>query len=232
MNRHPKAKAWLIISGFFAIAASCLWSARINAITEDFQEGTHYKKYAASVYEVPIVEELMKQDPHKVKVLEFYSYACHWCQQIEPKVLSWSGKLPEYVHFQRIPVNFQPSWRPLAKIYFAAESLQILDKVHEPMFEAVKDDKLANTKDETILDFMGTLGVDKVAFSKAYHSFAVDSKTRWANNLAVSFKVVAIPTFVVVGPKEAFYTQTGLAGDERQLLEVLNFLIKKQKAAI
>lgn len=232
MNRHPKAKAWLIISGFFAIAASCLWSARINAATEAFQEGTHYKKYASSVYEVAIVEELMKQNPNKVKVLEFYSYACHWCQQLEPRVSTWSKSLPEGTVFYRVPVNFQPSWRPLAKIYFAAESLNVLDKVHEPMFEAVKDDKLANTKDETILDFIAKLGVDKEAFNKAYHSFAVDSKTRWANNLAVSFKVVAIPTFVVVGPKEAFYSQTGLAGDEKQLFEVLSFLIKKQHQEI
>ena len=232
MNRHPKAKAWLIISGFFAIAVSCLWSARINASPESFKEGTHYKKYSTSVYEIAIVEDFMKQHPDKVKVVEFYSYACHWCQQLEPKVSVWSKTLPERTLFYRIPVNFQPSWRPLAKIYFAAESLNVLDKVHEPMFEAVKEEKLANSKDETVLDFIAKLGVDREAFNKAYHSFSVDSKTRWANNLAVSFKVTAIPTFVVIGPKEAFYTQTALTGDETRLIEVLNFLIKQQQQLI
>lgn len=232
MNRHPKAKAWLIISGFFAIAVSCLWSARINASTPDFQEGVHYKKYAASVYDTAIVEDLMKQNPNKIKILEFYSYACHWCEQVEPKIAVWSKNLPKDTLFYRVPVNFQPSWRPLAKIYFAAESLNAADKIHEPMFEAVKDEKLANTKDETILDFIAKQGVDKDAFNKAYHSFAVDNKTRWANNLAVSFKITSIPTFVIVGPKDAFYTQTALAGNDTQLIAVLNYLIKQQEQLI
>lgn len=229
MNRHQKAKTWLVISGFFAIAISCLWSIRINASPAEFQEGAQYKKYADSVYETAIVEEFMKQNPDKIKVLEFYSYACHWCQQIEPKISVWSKNLPEGAVFYRIPVNFQPSWRPLAKIFFAAESLNVLDKIHEPMFDAVKEEKLANTKDETVLDFIAKQGVDRDAFSKAYHSFSVDSKTRWANNLAVSFKITSIPTFVVVGPKEAFYTQTALAGTDARVIAVLDYLIKQQK---
>ena len=229
MNRHSKAKTWIFISGFFAIALSCLWSARINASTSAFKEGAEYKKYSADIYEKPIVQALIQKNPGKVTVLEFYSYACHWCQHLEPQVAAWSKQLPAGTVFYRIPVNFQPSWRPLAKIYFAAESLGVLDKVHEPMFEAIKTAQLANTKDDTLLDFMVKLGVDKAAFNQAYHSFAVDSQTRWANNLAVSFKVTAIPTFVVIGPKEAFYTQTGLTGNETELFDVLSFLVKQQR---
>jgi thiol:disulfide interchange protein DsbA len=229
MNRHSKAKALLIISGFFAIVICSFWSARINANPMVFQEGKQFKKFAPAVYDTAVVEDLIKKNPDKIKVFIFYAYACHWCQQVEPKVAAWSKNLPANTLFYHVPVSFQPGWRSLAKIYFAAEQLKVLDKIHEPMFEAVKNDELANTKDETIFAFVAKQGVDKKAFSEAYHSFLVDSKTRWANNLAVSFKITAIPTFVVVGPKEAFYTQTALAGDETNLFNVLNFLIHKQQ---
>jgi hypothetical protein len=48
----------------------------------------------------------------------------------------------------------------------------------------------------------------------------------------VSFKITSIPTFVVVGPKEAFYTQTGLAGSDTRVMAVLDHLIKQQKQYI
>lgn len=232
MNQHSKAKALLILSGFFAIVICSFWSTRINAAVTDFQEGKQYKKFSNTTYDAAVVEDLMKKNVDKVKVMVFYNYACHWCQELEPKVASWSKNLSKDTLLYHVPVSFQPGWRSLAKMYFAAEQLNVVDKIHAPLFEAVKKEELANTKDETILAFVGKQGIDKKAFNQAYHSFATENKTRWANNLAVSFKITAIPTFVVVGPKEAYYTQTGLAGDETRLFEVLTFLVQKQQQQI
>lgn len=244
MKRQPSANAWMMLSALFAIGLACLSSARVNAadapilaqqkstqVDAQYEEGVHYKKYSLSVTENPAVEEFMSKQPEKIKVLEFYNYACHWCQNLEPYVLSWLTTKPEFVEFYRIPVVFQPSWRILAKIYFAAESLGVVDKIHEPLFKAVQQETLADSKDESIVDFVGKQGIDKEAFLKAYHSFAIDNRLRWANNMAKVCKVMSIPTIVVITSKEAFYTQTSLAGSEAALFEVVNQLSKKEHLA-
>lgn len=203
-------------------------AAPTNPTLTPFEEGVHFKRIPIDVAETPVVEEFAKEDKGKIKVVEFFNYACHWCQNLEPYVAEWLKQKPEYVAFYRIPVNFQPSWRPLSKTYYAADSLGVLDKIHERLFKALINENLLDSKDETIIDFIVRQGVDKAAFTKAYNSFTVDSRLRWANNMARAYRITSIPTIVVIGPKESYYTQSSMAGSEGHIFEVINFLSEKE----
>src|SRR5262245_59633626 len=41
-----------------------------------------------------------------IEVIEFFSYACPHCNEVEPLVSKWRSTLPKDVTFQRVPVSF------------------------------------------------------------------------------------------------------------------------------
>ena len=53
----------------------------------------------------------------KIEVIEFFSYGCPHCAELEPYLDTWLAKQPQDVAFRRVPVMFQQRWIPLAKIY-------------------------------------------------------------------------------------------------------------------
>jgi protein-disulfide isomerase len=52
---------------------------------------------------------------NKIEVIEFFSYGCPHCAELEPFLETWLAKLPPDVAFRRVPVMFQDRWIPLAK---------------------------------------------------------------------------------------------------------------------
>ena len=52
----------------------------------------------------------------KIEVIEFFSYGCPHCAELEPHIDAWLAKLPPDVQFRRVPVFFQDRWINLGKI--------------------------------------------------------------------------------------------------------------------
>lgn len=57
----------------------------------------------------------LSQSAEKIEVVEFFAYTCPHCFRLETVIGPWSRHLPTGVVFQRIPVVFQESARPLAR---------------------------------------------------------------------------------------------------------------------
>ncbi|HZR70224.1 MAG TPA: hypothetical protein VFB01_14380, partial [Burkholderiales bacterium] len=47
---------------------------------------------------------------NKIEVIEFFSYGCPHCADLEPILEQWLKTLPPDVQFRRVPVLFQPRW--------------------------------------------------------------------------------------------------------------------------
>ena len=47
----------------------------------------------------------LTDNPAKIEVIEFFSYACPHCSDLNPLVAPWVAKLPADVAFKRIPVE-------------------------------------------------------------------------------------------------------------------------------
>ena len=65
-----------------------------------------------------------------VEVREFFSYGCPHCATFEPRFKQWLKQAPEGVTLVQVPVVFHQSWAPLAKAFYAAQSLGELDRLH------------------------------------------------------------------------------------------------------
>src|SRR5262250_1713610 len=73
----------------------------------------------------------------KIEVIEFFSYGCPHCADLEPYLDAWLAKLPADVQFRRIPVMFQQRWEPLAKVYYTLDALGAETKLSPEVFKAI-----------------------------------------------------------------------------------------------
>lgn len=133
---------------------------------------------------------------NKPEVMEFFSYTCPHCYNVEGFIHKWEPTKPEEVEFKQVPV-FLPQVPHLTYGYYTAEVLGVLDKVHPAIFNQWHaQKKIVRTKNDLIPIFEAA-GVPRAEFEKAYTSFAVESKVQHAKKLAREFKVMSFPMFVV-----------------------------------
>ena len=79
---------------------------------------------AAGVDFAEIKPPLQVDNPAKIEVVEFFSYACPHCNDLNPIVKKWAAKLPADVAFKRVPVSFNsPFYQLMARLYYALEAI-------------------------------------------------------------------------------------------------------------
>lgn len=178
-----------------------------------FDEGIEYSKLATPQ---------PTETGSKIEVLELFWYGCPHCFQLEPTLNKWLEHRPANVAFRRMPAILGPHWEPQARAYYAAELLGVLDKMHEPLFDAmhVKKKKLADENE--LAELFAEQGVSKNAFLKAYRSFTVDTKVRRAVEMGKRYGVDGVPAFIVNGKYRTSANQT--AGYDK-LFEVIDALV-------
>jgi len=136
----------------------------------------------------------------QVIVYEFFGYKCPHCSSFQPFIKPWHDKLPEHVKLVRIPVVFQAGWEVLAKAYYTAETMGIIEKTHIPMFDALhKQRKRLNTLDDVADWYADNFQIDKQAFLATANSFMIDSKIRQSHNLMRKMRVTSTPTLIING---------------------------------
>ncbi|MEA3641695.1 MAG: thiol:disulfide interchange protein DsbA/DsbL [Lamprobacter sp.] len=183
-----------------------------------FDEGIEYQRVA----------EPQRLEPgDDVEVLELFWYGCPHCYQLEPAIERWLENKPEGVSFKRLPAAATTRWIPHAKAYFAAEHLGELDKLHEPLFKALHEQRRQIFTDEALIAFAAEQGIDEEAFRQAYESFPVDMKVRQSADLVRRYQLSGVPAIVVNGTYMSGVTE---AGGRDQLFELVNFLVAKEQA--
>ena len=169
------------------------------------------------------------QDSKKVEIIEFFWYGCPHCFKFEPLLNKWKDSLPANVQFIRQPAIFSSLWGKHAKLYFTAEALGIVDKVHADLFDAIQNKKQKLTKEEDVAKFFVAHGVDEAKFREAYHSFLVDSKMRQAKAMAPRYGITGVPAVIINGK---YKTNGPIAGSHEKMLEVMDKLIAQESALL
>lgn len=190
------------------------------ALGEEIDEGIDYR----------IVEQPARlEDGDDIEVLELFWYGCPHCYHLEPNLKRWVADKPSDVAFRRLPAASSPRWVPHAKAYYAAEMLGELDKLHEPLFKALHDDRRKIFTDDQIIAFAAEQGIDEDAFRKAYNSFPVDMKVRKSAELVLrNYKIDGVPAIVVNGKYVTSATQTG---STEKMFEVIDQLVAEERRA-
>ena len=165
------------------------------------------------------------QTGDKVEVLEMFFYGCPHCFKFQPVIEDWESLLPDYVELRRMPAVFRKSWVPLAKAYYVAEVLGVLDQTHKPLFEAIHVHNQKLNSKEALMEFFEQFGVTKETFSRTYDSFAVESMVRNSTVMQERFGLEGVPAVVVNGK---YRTSGSMAGTYRRLTEVVATLAERE----
>ncbi|THU01562.1 thiol:disulfide interchange protein DsbA/DsbL [Lampropedia puyangensis] len=166
----------------------------------------------------------------KVEVLEFFWYSCPHCNAFEPMFDKWKRAQPADVIVRRVPVAFQQNGNfvPQQKLYYALESMNLLDKLHTAVFNAVHNERKRLTSDDAVFDWIKTQGVDVEEFKKTYNSFSVASSVRRASQLQDDYRVEGVPSLGVAGK---YYTDGPKARNLANALQVVEYLIEQERKA-
>lgn len=135
----------------------------------------------------------------KIEVIEFFSYGCPHCGELEPFLQNWLKTMPADVQFRRIPVMFQERWIPLAKIFYALEALGEEARLSPAVFGALHGKGLSLWQDKTFYDWAASQGLDRKKVEDMYASFGIGGKVNRARMAAQAYRVQSVPLIVVDG---------------------------------
>lgn len=164
---------------------------------------------------------------NKIEVLQFFFYGCSHCYNLHPALTAMEKNLPKDVELIYVPTIFSANMEPMARTFFALESIGELHRVHDSLFQAWHVQMVDLRDQEKILGFVTKQGVDAKKFGDAYNSFSTQSKVARVRQMTMSYGIRGTPTITVDGK----YTITGLGPKEtmRVLDEVIS-KVRKERA--
>lgn len=209
MNKISRAAVTFLMLCLSAIA----WA------DETFQPGVDYK-----VLEQPGAVD----DPTTVEVREFFWFGCPHCFQLESTLEQWRKTMPAGATFVRTPPALNEAWTPHAHAYYVAEVLGKADEISVALFDALHVKKQNIRSEDDLATFFTRFGVSEEEFHQKYNSFAVRTKVRVAKSLAMGYQLHGVPGLVINGK---YFVDLGLAKSNPRMMDIVNFLIAKEKAA-
>jgi thiol:disulfide interchange protein DsbA len=194
------------------------WFAATAAWPADLVEGKDY---------VRLKNPQLVETGKKIEVIEFFSYGCPHCNDLEPFLQAWMRTLPPDVQFRRVPVMFQQRWEGLARIYYTLEAMGEETRLSPEVFKAIHVNGLPLYEDKAFFDWAASHGLDRARVAEVYSSFGVNSKFNRAKVLAQTYNIQSVPTVIVDGK---FVTSSDRVGTHEKLPPVLDELIVKARA--
>lgn len=168
-------------------------------------------------------------NPNKIEVTELFWYGCIHCYKMDPSLEAWVKKLPADVVFKRMPALPQPAWAPMTKAFYAMEDLNVLEKLHTPLFDAVHKQKSLNPTDEAaVMDWVvKNSGLEKAKVESAFKSFSMGNKLVRAQQYFRASGATGVPSLVIDGQ---FITSSTMAGGNQGALNTADYIITNLRA--
>lgn len=175
------------------------------------------------------VQTINNETPNKIEVTELFWYGCSHCYQMEAPLHAWLKKLPADVVFKRVPGLPNQSWAPMAKAYYAMETLGVLEKLHTPLFDAIHKQKTLNpTNEKATIDWITKqAGLDKSAVENAFRSFSMNTSLNRAASIFRASGATGVPSLIINGE---FITSSTMAGSNYAALKTADYIIENIRA--
>lgn len=199
---------------FVVILLGCL-----STVAEEFEAGVDYYEV-----ETEITEELLDEEPSdKIQVVEVFNYMCPHCYRLEREVKDWLENLPDDVEFAREAVPLRSAWVPAARAYYIAEQLDVLDDIHDLMFEAIYVSNLNMQRVEFIERlFDNRADIDPDKFQEVYKSDEILERTRVATTKMRLFNITGTPAIII---DNRFVVDARTSGDT-PMFEIVDFIVE------
>ena len=133
------------------------------------------------------------------QVIKFFSYACSHCYALDPFIEIFK-KNNNNINFKYVPAIFSDQMIPLAKLFFTLDSMNLLPKLHESVYEVIHVDKKRIFTDKKIIKWAEENElINFVEFKKIYDSFDTNNKILYAKNLTIKSQITGTPYLMVNG---------------------------------
>jgi len=150
----------------------------------------------------------------KVEVVEFFAYHCPACNALEPTLNAWIKKQGDNIVVRRIHYPFQGPLDPEARLFLTLEAMGKLDEYHQRVFRAVHVERKRLLRDEDIIAWANSNGLNKATFMQAWNSFGVTTKLRRLAQQVQAYKVGGTPTIIIDGK---YVTSPDLVADANRI---------------
>ena len=141
----------------------------------------------------------MQSTAGQIEVVEFFAYSCIHCHNFEPGFDAWTKRQPAHVVVRRTPVAFSPTFVPMQRLYYALESMNLVDQLHAKVFHAIHEERQPLTTPTAIVDWVAKQGVDRARFTEVFNSGATGAKAAAAAKLQDAYGVEGTPALGVAG---------------------------------
>lgn len=160
----------------------------------------------------------------KIEVLEFFFYECGHCFHLHPYLASWEKTMAKDVEIRYVPTMFSDRTEPLARTFYALESMGQIKQVDDAIYRAIHEKDIGLFDQSSISAFLAKNGVDAAKFATAYNSFGVGNKVAQAKQMIRTYNIQGTPTLIVAGK----YVITGQ--QPQDVPRILNDVIAKVRA--
>lgn len=136
----------------------------------------------------------------QVVVTEVFSYACPHCADFQPYAGELKNKLPKGVKFDLLPAVFNAMWEPYARAFYTAQSMGLVDKTHQALFDAIhRDHEPLRTIQDLANLFYANYGANPGEFLSTATSFVIEGELAQGNQKVRDWQVDATPTLIIDG---------------------------------
>ena len=176
-----------------------------------------------------VTQTIPTDNAAKIEVTEIFWYGCSHCYSMDAPLNAWVKKLPSDVYFKRVPGLPNPSWAPMAKAFYAMETLGVSEKLHTKLFEAIHKTKALDPTNEKAAIEWVTLqsGMDKLKVEQAFKSFTINTSLNRAALVFRNSGATGVPSLVIDGK---YITSSTMAGGNEQALKVADYIIGNVRA--
>lgn len=182
---------------------------------------------AAQLPQRDVDYRLISQQPvetgERVEVIDFFFYACPYCNELAPLLDLWIKRKPVDVVFRRVPVVRHDSWIPLAKVYYTLEAMGEAGRLHGEVFQSYHAENLSMSQESVIAEWAEKHGLNRDKFMAIYRSDAIGQKVERARKMTMDYDIQNIPSVVVDG---RYLTSSSMAAGVPQVITVLDGLIQ------
>jgi len=156
--------------------------------------------------------------------MEFFSYSCIHCANLEPSLQAFKSNLPENIRFSPIPVMFNERQSAEVKAYYASVLLKINDDAHQSIFNEIHVARKALRSDKAFAQFFTRYGVSEDEYLAMANSFGVAGKVNQSVQLTGNSGIQGTPAIMANGK---YLIDSGAVGGNNVALEVAQWLIER-----
>jgi len=210
----------LVLAALFLSSSFAFAQDSTPGTAQDYQAGRDY---------FPIEPAQPTASGDKIEVIEVFGYPCIHCANAAPVIAEWRKGLAPDVQLSFMPAVFGGIWEIYARVFYAAETMGVMERTHERLFEVLHTERRPIASVEDIATFYAEYGVSKEQFLATIESFPVGAKVANATRQVPLYQVEATPTIVVNGK----YRVLAPGGEDgyQKMLQVVDFLVAKERAA-